>query len=245
MAKKYNKLLPFYAREKCVTHMSKKMKKAYKKKFKKLGSKAYEYYFTDVIAEALEDIPMHLSSESKMGDLLSDAMREAAGTDFAYFNCTSCGRMIPKGPLTRYSIQRAIAFNENLQITEMKGSDIYDLFELIHEPEIFGNNAELMFSGLRIKIDHTKPAGHKVVWIRDLNGKDIDPECILSVATSKYMSTGGNGTRSIAERFSWKELDVKIHDAIAQYFQQKGRIKGERDGRYEFIGSPENDNSPW
>ncbi|MBO4918630.1 MAG: 5'-nucleotidase C-terminal domain-containing protein, partial [Erysipelotrichaceae bacterium] len=143
------------------------------------------------------------------------------------------------------SVQRAITFNENLQITEMKGSDIYDLFELIHDPEIFGNNAELMFSGLCVKIDHTRDTGHKVVWIKDLNGKDIDPEQILSVSTSKYMSTGGNGTRTFAERFNWRELNIKIHDAIAEYLKQKGRIKGETDGRYEFIGSPENNNSPW
>lgn len=213
--------------------------------FVKETTKDYEFYFTDVIAEALDDIPMRLSAESPMGDLLSDAMREAAGTDFAYFNCTSCGRMIPKGPLTRYSIQKAISFNEKLQVTKMKGSDLYDLFELIHEPEIFGNNAELMFSGLKIKIDHTRPSGHKVVWIRDLNGIDIEPDVFLSVVTSKYMSTGGNGTRAFAERFKWKELNIKIHDAIADYLQRKGKIKGETDGRYEFIGTPENDNSPW
>ncbi len=213
--------------------------------FVKETTRDYEYCFTDVIAQAEEDIAMRLSAESPMGDLLSDAMRKAAGTDFGYFNCTSCGRMIPKGPLTRYSIQKAIAFNEKLQVTEMKGSDLYDLFELVHRPEIFGNNAELMFSGLKIKIDHTRPAGHKVVWIKDLNGTDVDPDRSMSVVTSKYMSTGGNGTRSFAERFCWRELDIKIHDAIADYLLRKGRIKGETDGRYEFIGSPENDNSPW
>ena len=102
-----------------------------------------------------------------------------------------------------------------------------------------------MFSGLRVKMDHTKPAGHKVVWIRDLDGNVLDPERVVSVATSRYMSTGGNGTGSFAERFNWKELDIRIHDAIAQYFEEKGRIRGEADGRYEFIGTPENDNSPW
>ena len=118
------------------------------------ATKDYEYYYTEVLGEALENIEMHLSRESAMGDLLSDAIREAAGTDFAYFNCTSCGKKIAKGPLTRYSIQKAMAFNEKLQVTEMKGSDLYELFELVHRPEIFGNNAELMFSGLKVKNVH-------------------------------------------------------------------------------------------
>ena len=208
-------------------------------------TKDYEYYFTEVLAEAQEDIPMRLSCESPMGDLLSDAIREESGTDFAYFNCTSCGRIISKGPLTRYSIQKATAFNEKLQTTKMKGSDLYDLFELIHQPEIFGNNAELMFSGLRVKIDHNKEAGQKVVWIKDPDGQTIDPDRMFTVCTSKYMSTGGNGTREFAERFQWQEIDLFIHDAIARYFHRKGKIKGVKDGRYEFIGHPENDNSPW
>ena len=209
------------------------------------ATKDYECYYTEVLGEALGDIEMHLSRESAMGDLLSDAIREAAGTDFAYFNCTSCGKKIAKGPLTRYSIQKAMAFNEKLQVTEMKGSDLYDLFELVHRPEIFGNNAELMFSGLKVKIDHRLPAGQKVVWIRDRNDREIDRERRFSVCTSRYMSTGGNETDSFTERFSWKELDLYIHDAIAGYIRREGKIIGKPDGRYLFLGEPENDNSPW
>ena len=209
------------------------------------ATKDYEYYYTEELGEALEDIGMHLSRESAMGDLLSDALREAAGTDFAYFNCTSCGRQIAKGPLTRYSIQKAIAFDEKLQVATMKGSDLYELFELIHQPEIFGNNAELMFSGLKVKIDHTFPAGHKVVWIRDFDDQEIDKEQVFSVCTSKYLSTGGNQTEAFAHKFLWTELNLSIHDAIADYIRRKGCIKAEMDGRYVFIGHPENDNSPW
>ena len=208
-------------------------------------TKDYEFYFNEVLGEASEDIPMRLSCESPMGDLISDAIREAAGTDFAYFNCTSCGHLLAKGPLTRYSIQKAMALNEKVQMTEMKGSDLYDLFELVHEPEIFGNNAELMFSGLKVKIDHTRAAGQKVVWIKDMHDSEIDKEQLFSVCTSKYMSTGGNETRSFTDRFIWRELDLYMHDAIADYIQRKGTIRGETDERYVFIGNPENDNSPW
>ena len=138
-----------------------------------------------------------------------------------------------------------MSFNEKLQVTEMKGSDLYELFELVHRPEIFGNNAELMFSGLKVKIDHRLPAGQKVVWIRDRNDREIDRERRFSVCTSRYMSTGGNETDSFTERFSWKELDLYIHDAIAGYIRREGKITGKPDGRYLFLGEPENDNSPW
>lgn len=214
-------------------------------KFVLQATKDYEYYFTEVLAQAKQDIIMHLSRESAMGNLISDGVRKAAKTDFAYFNCTSCGRLLPKGPITRFSINKMLAFNEYIQTTTMKGKDIYELFEIVHYPEIFGNNADIMFSGFNVKIDHNKPANQKVVYIRDENGNDIDKEKEYSVATSKYMSTGGNGTRDFCARFVFQQLDIKIHDALKDYFEELKEIAPPPLGRYIFVGSPENDNSPW
>ena len=204
----------------------------------------YRYYYEEEIAYAEERIPMYLNRESPLGDLFSDAIRKAANTDFAYFNCTSCSRDLNQGVITRYSISKAMYFNEYIQVTEMTGRDIYELFELVHDPAIFGNNAEIMFSGFTVKIDHTRDKGTKVLSIAQ-NGHEIEPERIYSVATSKYMSSGGNGTKEFAKRFAFRQLNITTHEAIIAYLKEKERIKGETDDRYIFIGTPENDHSPW
>ena len=203
------------------------------------------YYFEEAMAEVKEDIPMRLDFESEMGDLLSDAVREEFSVDFAYFNCTSCGRFLSKGPLTRSSIAKAMGFNDYLYTSEYTGQDIYDLFEHIHYPERFGNNGNIMFSGLRVKMDHTKPAGRKVVWIRKENGEDVKPEETFTVVTSEYMSTGGNDTGDISGRVKWNNTGIRIHDTLWNYFSRFKTVEGKKDGRYFFIGTPENDNSPW
>ncbi|MBR2533731.1 MAG: bifunctional metallophosphatase/5'-nucleotidase [Erysipelotrichaceae bacterium] len=203
------------------------------------------YYFEEAMAEVKEDIPMRLDFESEMGDLLSDAVREEFNADFAYFNCTSCGRFLSKGPLTRSSIAEAMGFNDFLYTSEYTGQDLYDLFEHIHYPERFGNNGNIMFSGLRVKMDHTKPAGQKVVWIRKENGEDVKPEETFTVVTSEYMSTGGNDTGDISGRVKWNNTGIRIHDALWSYFSRFKIVEGKKDGRYFFIGTPENDNSPW
>ncbi|MBQ2658261.1 MAG: bifunctional metallophosphatase/5'-nucleotidase [Erysipelotrichaceae bacterium] len=207
--------------------------------------KPHLYYFEEAVAEVREDIPMRLDFESEMGDLLSDAVREEMKVDFAYFNCTSCGRFLSKGPLTRSSIADAMGFNDYLYKSRYTGKDIYDLFEHIHYPERFGNNGNIMFSGLRVKMDHTKPAGHKVVWIRKENGENVDPYEIFTVVTSEYMSSGGNDTGDISGRVKWENTGIRIHDVLWNYFSHFRIIEGKKDGRYEFIGKPENDNSPW
>ena len=207
--------------------------------------KPHLYYFEEAKAEVAEDIPMRLDFESEMGDLLSDAVREEMNADFAYFNCTSCGRFLSKGPLTRSAIADAMGFNDYLYTSEYTGKDIYDLFEHIHYPERFGNNGNIMFSGLRVKMDHTKPAGKKVVFIRKQNGEDVKPDDVFTVVTSQYMSSGGNDTGEIAGRVKWKNTGIRIHDALWNYFSHFKTIEGKKDGRYLFIGKPENDNSPW
>ena len=217
---------------------------SYIDEFVRQVTEPYRYYFEEPVAFADERIPMYLNRESPLGDLFSDAIRKAANTDFAYFNCTSCSRDLNQGVITRYSISKAMYFNENIQVTKMSGKDIYELFELVHDPEIFGNNAEIMFSGLTVTIDHRKKKGTKVLSITQ-NGREIAPERVYTVATSKYMSSGGNGTKEFAKRFQFRQLNITTHEAIIAYLKEKERIKGETDSRYVFIGTPENDHSPW
>ena len=205
----------------------------------------HRYYFEEAAAEVCEDIPMRLDFESPMGDLLADGIRQVMKTDFVYFNCTSCGRFLPQGPLTRAVIAAAMGFNDCLYQAEISGKDIYDLFEHIHVPERFGNNGNIFFSGLKVKMDHTKKAGHKVVRIRKENGEDLLADDTFTVVTSEYMASGGNDTIVISSRMKWINTGIRVHDALWQYFTSQDQVKAVMDGRYLFIGNPENDNSPW
>ncbi|MCR5067059.1 MAG: 5'-nucleotidase C-terminal domain-containing protein [Erysipelotrichaceae bacterium] len=205
----------------------------------------YEYYFSEPLCEIERDLPMRLDFESPMGDLIADGVREMTGKDFVYFNCTSCGRKMEKGPLTRFGISEAMGFNDELYESVYTGKDIRDLFEHVHVPERFGNNGNIIFSGLMVKMDHTRPAGQKVVFIRDMQGNDIEDEREFTVMTSQYMSTGGNDTRAIAGRKKWNNTHLRVHDVLADYFRKVGKVDEVKLGRYEFIGKPENDNSPW
>ncbi|MBO4218748.1 MAG: bifunctional metallophosphatase/5'-nucleotidase [Erysipelotrichaceae bacterium] len=205
----------------------------------------YQYYFDEVIGHMEKTLKMRLTCESEMGDFLCDAIRDRMKTDVVYFNTTSCGREFPAGDITRYSILSVMGFNDPLMLTEMTGKQIWELFELVHEPERYGNNGNIMFAGLNVKMDHTRPAGHKVVWIRDDHGNDIDPERLYTVTTSEYMASGGNDTSLITRQLKYEDSGVLIHDALYDYIISRGRITPPQTGRYIFIGEPENDNSPW
>lgn len=205
----------------------------------------HEYFFSEVIGEAMEDIPSRLDFESPMADLFADMIMEKFNTDFVYFNNTSMGRLLPKGPLTRSSATDITGFNDPIYQSEYTGKQIWDLFERVHDPDVFGYNGNISFSGLYVKMDHTKPKGHKVVFIKDRNGCDIDLNKKYTVTTSEYMSSGGNGTEPVAKQVVWNETGKKMFDVIAEYIIKHQKLYKPDLGRYIFIGKPENDNSPW
>ena len=196
----------------------------------------FEMYFSDVFAMATEDVNMSYGEESAMGNLFADAVRWQAGTDFSYFNTTSCGPRIPSGPITRYSIKQAIYFDEHIHTAQYTGRDIRDLFEEVHDPERYSKNFNLYFSGLRVTIDHDRPYGHKVVSIKHPDGRELADDEILTVATSAYMASGGNDTRDIARRHPWKEEECLIHDAIRYYLTEIKTVDNSIDHRYVFMG---------
>lgn len=190
----------------------------------------FDREINEVFAKATEDIIMDYNGESAQGNLFADAVRWKAGTDFSYFNTTSCGPRIPKGDITRYIIQQAIYFNEPFCTSTITGKEIRELFETVLDPKIYSKNMNLYFSGIRVTVEKGK-----VVSLTREDGSEIADDDALTVATSEYMASGGNDTRKIANGRNWTSSSILIHDAIREYLTMKGQIDNSVDGRYRII----------
>lgn len=205
----------------------------------------FEDYFSEPLAHAKEHWKIKLASETKLGDFLADCLRFGGGTQLAYMNATSSSGEIEPGPVTRESIIGVNGFNDLIFTGEITGQQLYDLIEAVYEPERFGNNAALFFSGFHAKVDHTKPSPNKVIRLTLPDGTPIIREQSYSVATSAYMASGGNGTLCIAGEISWKKTDLNFYNAAFDYAKQQGILNVGDWPRLEEIGHPENDNSPF
>jgi 2',3'-cyclic-nucleotide 2'-phosphodiesterase (5'-nucleotidase family) len=86
---------------------------------------------------------------------------------------------------------------------------------------------------------------NKVLSICLNDGTPLDKEKEYTVCSSKYMSSGGNDTRSISSQVEWVDNGYRIHDAIADYITKLQKIESKMDHRYKMIGEVVNDNSPW
>ena len=213
-------------------------------KFVRKVTGPYDSFFEDVLGVATEEIPMRLSVESPMGNLICDVVQRHTHKDFVYFNCTSSGHKVPKGNITMCTIGNMMGFNDPLQYGVYTGQDIWDLFTLVYEPERFGNNGNLMFAGLVVTVDNTKPYPHKIVSITTSDGTPLDMNKEYTVCTSAYMASGGNDTSKVAKRVKWEDTGIPIYDIYIKDLKENTWSCPPL-GRYPMTGEIENDNSPW
>ncbi len=205
----------------------------------------FEDYFNEPLAHAEELWTMTLARESKLGDFLVDCLRYGGKTDIAYMNATSAGGSIEPGTVTRETITEVIRFNDPIHVGEITGKQLYELIEMVYEPERFGNNAALLISGFHAELDHTQPSPHKTVRLTLPDGNPIDQEKTYSVATSAYMASGGNDTSRVAEQIAFQKTDLLYHDAAFAYAKAQRVLAVEDWPRLKETGKPENDNSPF
>ena len=208
-------------------------------------TKPFDDFFEKPLTHTDEVWTIRLSAETKLCNFLAQCVEEAAGTDIAYMNATSSGGSIQPGPVTAEDITGVMGFNDPILKAEITGKQLYELFELVYVPERFGNNAGLMYSGIVVHADHTKPASQKIQKITLRDGTPIDPNRVYTVATSEYMSTGGNDTGLVAKQLHWEEIGVRMYDALFASIEKHGCLYVTPEQRMYEIGRPENDNAPF
>lgn len=205
----------------------------------------FKDFFEKPLTTTNETWEVHLSSETKLGNFLAQSVQEAAGTQIAYINATSSGGFIQPGTVTAEDITEVMGFNDPIFRAEITGAQIWELFELVYVPERYGNNAGLMHSGLIVSIDHTKPAFHKVQSICLRDGTPVNMNGIYTVATSEYMSSGGNDTGLVANKLTWIPTGVRMYDALFASIERHHCLFVTPEQRMIEIGRPENDNAPF
>ncbi len=206
----------------------------------------FEALFSTPLATADELWEMHLACETKLGNFLAQCVEEAAGTQIAYMNATSSGGRILPGPVTAEDIMQVMGFNDPLLCAEITGAQLWRLLELVYEPARFGNNAALIYSGIVVHADHTRPAGEKIRSVTLRDGTPIEPERVYTVATSEYMASGGNDTGLVADSLQWHQVGTRMYDAIFAYLKRHGgKMYVSPEQRLYEIGTPENNNAPF
>ncbi|PWC34363.1 5'-nucleotidase C-terminal domain-containing protein [Azospirillum sp. TSO35-2] len=133
--------------------------------------------------------------EATMGNLITDALRDALKADVAITNGGGirADALHPAGStLTRRDIFAELPFGNVGVLVEMSGQDLMSTLEqgVSKVEEKAGRFPQV--SGLTMTYDPKAPAGRRVT-AATVGGKPLDPSATYRVATNDYMLKGGDG----------------------------------------------------
>ena len=158
--------------------------------------------------------------EGLLGNLFSDICFNMANgiyytssynkADFAFFNNGGIRAELPKGSITRGNIFELMPFENELVVISLTGNQAKKLFDFMASKD------GVPVSHLRFKIKEKQPVDIQV------NGLPFDSTKNYLAVTSDYLANGGDQYYFLTD--AKKEyLNLKIRDAMIQYFQEQSK----------------------
>jgi 2',3'-cyclic-nucleotide 2'-phosphodiesterase (5'-nucleotidase family) len=173
--------------------------------------------------------------EAAIGNLITDAMREAVGADVAIVNGGGirADREYPAGTkLTRGDVFAELPFGNKTVKLELTGADIRAALENGFSQIETGAGRFPQVSGLTVVVNPGRPAGQRVVSV-DVAGAPLDDARTYTLATNEFMAHGGDGYTALAgARTLINEIDATlIVSDVIDYIARAGTIAPAPEGR--------------
>ncbi|MEZ4404838.1 MAG: 5'-nucleotidase C-terminal domain-containing protein [Kofleriaceae bacterium] len=164
-------------------------------------------------------LPRAYGEESPEGNWFADLMRAAMpGADVAMTNGGGLRADLPAGPLTYGALYEAMPFDNRFTAVKLTGA---------HLRKMVSNNLQSgsgIFSWSGLQVTATCTGGLLQVFLKDDHGKPITDDRTLTLATSDFLASGGDG---VIGRLKLPEgavvgSDVIIREAIATELLRRG-----------------------
>jgi 2',3'-cyclic-nucleotide 2'-phosphodiesterase (5'-nucleotidase family) len=159
-----------------------------------------------------------------MGNLLADSVRAKTGTTIALINAADAQAGIRKGPITSRTLLEVLPSENTLVTMRLTGAQI---------KRILGRSV-MSLSGLRVKLDVTKPEGKRLVSARLEDGTPIHDKDFYSVTTNDFLLMGGDGYTEFADGIDVEDTGILMRDALAEHIARLGTVAPYLDGRIQF-----------
>ncbi len=200
----------------------------------------YEKDFQTVIGVALGEFTRSGSGEAPLNDLITDAMRERTGADFAFTNYGGIRENLPRGPITKGDIFRVLPFGNQLVTFRATGRFIKSIIE----KKLRGGGRGLAISGGKVIFNKTMPDGQRVVYM-EIGGQPLDPNKTYLVTTTDYLMEGNSGL-TLLKSVPQDEIaytGILMREAVIEFIHRHSPIRPYTDGRWKrddhFQPSPE------
>ncbi len=169
--------------------------------------------------------------ETNLGDLVADAMREAAGADVALVNGGTIRAGIPAGPVTRGTIYNALPFDNWLISFAITGKELREALETGVARVEVRDGGFSQVSGMSFTFDPKAPAGSRIVAV-SVGGQPLDESHRYVIATHDFLAAGGNGYTVFAGHDPvYNDSGRWLRVVLEDWWRRRGNVAYATDGR--------------
>jgi 2',3'-cyclic-nucleotide 2'-phosphodiesterase (5'-nucleotidase family) len=173
--------------------------------------------------------------ESVMGNVVTDALREATGADIAMSNSGGIRDQIMAGDITVGDLYRVLPFDKLTATMDLTGAQIKELLE----NSAARRKGNLQFSGLKMDVEPRKAKGHKTSNIM-VNGEPLELAKTYRVATDDFLAGGGGGFETFTQGKNVTYGDVTV-ETLKAYLKKHSPLTMENakiEGRTHYLSPP-------
>lgn len=174
--------------------------------------------------------------ETSLDNVLSDALREATGTEIALSNGFRFGTPLPPGPIRERDLWDFYPISTPLTTGKVTGQQLWDFWEQEIE-NAFSTDASKRFggwlprpSGMTVEFEAGAPFGERVKSIR-VGGAPLDRERLYSVTACLREGDAPDTLCRIRHAQDVRVLDFDAHEAVRRYLAAHPEVRGELEGR--------------
>jgi 5'-nucleotidase / UDP-sugar diphosphatase len=187
----------------------------------------------------LDGVREHVrTQETNLGNLVTDAMRDATGADVAFTNGGGIRASIEIGDITKKSLVTVFPFGNYVVTKKVTGKALLEALEVgvASYPEPLGAFPQV--SGITFSIDINKPAGSRVIDAK-IGGVPVDKKATYLLATNDFIVAGGDGYTMLANFAIANEYGA-LEEVLVDYIKKLGDVTIGNENRITVIeGSKE------
>jgi len=182
-----------------------------------------------VIGNTDIDLTRGGEGQTRMGNLVCDAMLEEVSADFAFTNLGGIRDEISAGPVTPRQVFRVLPFGNSLMVFEMDGR----LLKEVIEYRVSAGHHGVYMAGGKIIYNKTRPDYDRVTFF-EVGGETWDPDRIYRVVTSDFLATGNAGLYMLPLVPEDKKMrtSTTCMDAAVHYIERHSPISNNIDERW-------------
>lgn len=179
-------------------------------------------------------------------NLIHTVQLKATGAQLSFAAPLSLGTVVPAGQLIFNDMFKIYAYENQLFVLRLKGSEVKNYLEYSYEPWLNPTKDTRFYNfdscaGLRYFVDTRKPYGDRVNILSLADGSAFDPAAEYTVAMTSYRASGGGRLLPYGAGVAEDDNRViakypEIRNLIYDYIKENGTVTADMIGDHALLG---------